>query len=180
MNIFLLKKKLLSLFITLLLFISPNAHSVEFEFNVTIDKQTCKLSVFGTSHNEVDFGSIQSNKIKNNLIDPIPIKVLLTDCKTNDFSDTYVTVNAKSSLNSVTFNDDIKKSFGVRLSNKNSVAQSNLNSDFFKSGDKIWDNINKDQLEKTLYTYIKCKDATSCDPEVGKFSATLTFSYIVD
>ncbi|MEQ4794465.1 hypothetical protein ABN128_30185, partial [Klebsiella variicola subsp. variicola] len=72
MNIFLLKRNLLSLFITPALFISFSAQSIEFDFNVIIDKQTCKLSVSGTSNNEVDFGSIQSNKIKNNLIEPIP------------------------------------------------------------------------------------------------------------
>ncbi|MER1962984.1 type 1 fimbrial protein, partial [Proteus vulgaris] len=83
-------------------------------------------------------------------------------------------------LNTVTFNDDLTKSFGIRVSNKNNVAQSNLNADFFKSEDTVWDNISKDQLEKTLYTYVKCKDPATCDPEAGEFSATLTFSYIVD
>ncbi len=180
MKLCLLKRNLFSLFIPPLLFMSTSAHSVEFEFNVKIDKQTCQLSVLGTHQNEVDFGSIQSHKIKTNLIEPIPIKILLTKCKTNDFSDSYVIFKAKNSLNAITFNDNVTKSFGVRLSEKNSVAQSNLDSDFFKSGDKVWDNISKDQLEKTLYTYIKCKDTTSCEPEVGNFSATLTFSYIVD
>lgn len=74
---------------------------------------------------------IQSNKIKNNLIEPIPIKVLLSDCKTNDFFDTYVTMKAKSTLNTITFNDDLNKSFGIRVSSKNNVAQSNTNTDFF-------------------------------------------------
>lgn len=180
MNIFLLKRSLLSLFITPALFISFSAQSIEFDFKVTIDKQTCKLSVSGTSNNEVDFGSIQSNKIKNNLIEPIPIKVLLSDCKTNDFFDTYVTMKAKSTLNTITFNDDLNKSFGIRVSSKNNVAQSNTNTDFFKSEDTVWNNISIDKLEKTLYTYVKCKDPTVCDPESGEFSATLTFSYIVD
>lgn len=161
---------------------SFNAKSVEFEFNVTVEKPTCKLSVSGTGHNEVDFGNLSSKRIKNNLIDPIPIKLLLTDCNINfnDFPNSYVTMDAKSSLNAVTFNDDTTKSFGVRVSNKNTVAQSDNTADFLKSGEKVWENITENTLEKIFYTYIKCKDAISCTPESGDFSATLTFSYIVD
>lgn len=180
MNIFLLKRTLFSLLALPTLLISFSVQSVEFEFNVRINKQSCKLSVSGTSNNEVNFGSLQASKIKANLIEPIAIKVQLSDCLANDFVDTYVVMNAKSSLNTITFNDDVAKSFGVRVSNKNTVAQSNLTSDFFKSGDRVWENISQDQLEKTLYTYIQCSDPASCDPEAGDFSATLTFSYIID
>lgn len=180
MKIVLLKRKCLTLFILMLSFISFGAQSVEFEFKVTVDKQTCKLSVTGTSNNEVDFGSIQASKIKNNLVDPIPIKLLLTDCKTDDFSDTYVKMAAKATLNTVTFNDDITKSFGIRVSESGTATQSNNDTDFIKSGDIVWTNIDKKSLEKKLYTYVKCKTGTACEPEAGEFFSTLTFSYYVD
>lgn len=179
MKIFQLKRMLLSLLPISLFFISFSTQSVDFQFNIKINKQSCKISVTGTSSNEVDFGNIQLNKIKTNSVEPIPIKVSLYDCKTGDYSDTYVRMDAKSTLNTVTFNDDTTKSFGVRISNKNTVASSTNNADFFKSGDKVWTNINSNDLEKTLYTYVKCKN-TTCEPEVGEFSSTLTFSYIVD
>lgn len=180
MIIFKLGQKILSLSILVLPIISFQARSVEFQFNVKIDKQTCKISVTGTSNNEVDFGSISATKIKNNQIDPIPIKVLLSDCKTSHFNDTYVTMTAKNSLNNVTFNDDAAKNFGIRLSNKDSVAQSSTDTDFIKSGDKIWTNIDSNNLEKTFYTYVKCQTGSGCNSQAGEFSSTLTFSYYVD
>lgn len=175
-----IKYLFLSLPILSLTFLSFIAKGVEFDFNVRIDKQTCKLSILGTSDGEVDFGNIQSSNIKNNKIDPIPIKLKLSDCLTNDFAGSYIIMVPKSNINNITFNDNTNRDFGVSISEKSNAIQSTSDADFFKSDSKVWSNINNNHLEKKLYTYIKCKNNTSCNPDVGSFSSTITFSFIID
>lgn len=170
----------LSLLILLLPFISFTAKGVDFEFNIKVDKQTCKLSIIGTSDGEVDFGSLQLSQIKNNSIEPISIQLMLSDCITNDFTNTYVTMVAKSTINNITFNNDINSDFGIRVSDNSNVMQSTSDTDFFQSGDRVWTDIKSNKLEKKLYTYVRCKSNVSCNPSVGNFSSTITFSFIVD
>ena len=137
-----------------LLSLLPNlgwsANNAEFDFNVKVIEQMCRISIEGTSLNEVDFGNITVSNIEANQVQPIPITITLSDCTP------------------------------VSLSERNNVAASANFSDFIEKGSNAWQNINQDQLHKTLYTYIRCPSGKTCDPQIGPFQSTITFSFLVD
>nr|WP_282559068.1 fimbrial protein [Providencia heimbachae] len=155
-------------------------NNAEFDFSVKVITQMCKISIIGTSTNEVDFGNLTVSNIQTNKVQPIPIKISLSDCLTENFSNAYVKISPKNFLDTITFIDDPTKGFGVSFSENRNVASSKNFSDFLEKNSNIWPQIDADQLDKTLYTYIRCPSGDSCEPQVGNFQSTITFSFIVD
>ncbi|HEQ1857121.1 TPA: type 1 fimbrial protein [Providencia alcalifaciens] len=156
------------------------ANNAEFDFNVKVIEQMCRISIEGTSLNEVDFGNITVSNIEANQVQPIPITITLSDCTTNNFHNAVVKISPKNYIDPITFIDEPSKNFGVSLSERNNVAASANFSDFIEKGSNAWQNINQDQLHKTLYTYIRCPSGKTCDPQIGPFQSTITFSFLVD
>lgn len=166
-----------------LLLISNSAlsnNNAEFDFNVKIISQMCKISVVGTSTNEVDFGNITYSDIQTNKVQPIPIKISLSDCLTKNFTNSYVKISPKNYLDTVTFIDDPMKGFGISFSENDNVANSMNISDFVEKESNVWTQIDANKLDKTLYTYVRCASNGLCEPQVGNFQSTITFSFIVD
>ncbi|ENU1225996.1 MULTISPECIES: fimbrial protein [Providencia] len=176
--------RILSSFILFILsFISFSAlsnNNAEFDFNVKIISQMCKISVIGTSTNEVDFGNLTFSDIQTNKVQPIPIKISLSDCISKNFTQSYVKISPKNYLDTVTFIDDPTKGFGISFSESDNVASSMNVSDFLEKDANVWTQIDANKLDKTLYTYVRCASGSSCEPQVGNFQSTVTFSFIVD
>ncbi|MEQ4673630.1 fimbrial protein [Providencia vermicola] len=168
------------LFLTLITPTSIAGNSANFEFDVKVIAQMCRISITGTSHNEVDFGNVTVADILANKVQPIETKIVLSDCTTNRFKGTYVKISPKNYLDSITFIDDTSKGFGISFSEKNNIMGSSSTTDFVERESQVWKNIDENQLNKTLYTYIRCKAGSKCDPQVGDFQSTVTFSFVVD
>ncbi|EMT6576085.1 TPA: type 1 fimbrial protein [Providencia rettgeri] len=176
-------KLIFSFILFSLLFISPFAlsnNNAEFTFNVKVIAQMCKISVTGTSTNEVDFGNLTFSDIQANKVQPIPIKISLSDCLTKNFTNSSVKISPKNYLDTITFIDDPTKGFGISFSENDNVASSANISDFMEKESNVWTQIDANKLDKTLYTYVRCASGTPCDPQVGNFQSTITFSFIVD
>ncbi|WP_369310904.1 fimbrial protein [Providencia rettgeri] len=172
--------------LTLLLFLTSQSiiaiadNTAVFDFNVKVSAQMCKISIVGTSLNEVDFGNVSAADIKANKVQPIQTNITLTDCTSNNFSGAYVKISPKNYLDAITFIDEPIKGFGISFSELNNIRSSSSTSDFFEKESKVWSSITENQLNKTLYTYIRCPSGKECDPQVGDFQSTVTFSFVVD
>lgn len=156
------------------------SNTADFDFKVNVVAQMCKISIVGTSLNEVDFGNVTVADIRANKVQPIQTKITLSDCMTNNFTGTYVKISPKNYLDSITFIDDPSKGFGISFSEQKNVMNSSSTADFFEKESQVWTNINENQLDKTLYTYVRCKIGSDCSPQVGDFQSTVTFSFVVD
>lgn len=172
----------LSIFFSSLLapLFSVASNSAVFDFNINIMAQMCKISIVGTSLNEIDFGNITVADIRAHKVQPIQTKIVLSDCATNNFIGAYVKISPKNYLDSITFIDDPAKGFGISFSEQNNIVNSSSMADFFEKESQVWTNINENQLDKTLYTYVRCQTGSECSPQVGDFQSTVTFSFVID
>jgi len=166
-------------------FVGSSYSSQEFTFDVTIPKNTCDVSVVGTSANKIDFGSIPLEKFK----DDVPqgkykseFKVNLSNCKNTSFSGAYVSLSGIYNDQNNGFLDDVGKTFAIRISKKANATQSDT--DFFtNTNNKIWTNITATNMSNTYYAYVMCKTGVnncSDDQNVGKFKSTLTLTFVAD
>lgn len=162
--------------------LTPGTH--EFTFNVTVPKNTCEIAIQGTSNNIVDFGNIPLHKFKADASDgkiKLPFTVILSNCKTKNFENNYITLEGNYTQNDG-FLDEPGKTFGVRISKKDNAKPADQ--DFITNSNKVlWSNIVEGQLSKDFYAYVMCKNnITNCaiDQNIGKFKATLTLTYVAD
>lgn len=177
-------RNLSPLFTLCLLLAAPQhafaSNTANFDFNIKIIAQMCKISIVGTSLNEVDFGNVTVADIRGNKVQPIQTKIILTDCTTSNFIGTHVKISPKNYLDGITFIDDPNKGFGISFSDKSNIMNSTSTTDFYERESNVWSNISENQLDKTLYTYVRCKQGNECAPQVGDFQSTITFSFVVD
>lgn len=161
---------------------TPGAH--DFTFYLTIPKNSCEINISGTSKNIVDFGNLPLDKFKSQASEGkivLPFDVKLTDCKTTPFSTDYISISGNYTVNDG-FLDDSNKTFAVRISEQDNAIQSD-NVFYTNTNNRIWKNINENDMTKRFYAYVMCKNGvTNCaiDSNVGKFKATLTLTYVSD
>lgn len=162
-----------------------SADHAEFVFNVRVLQNTCNIAIEGTSKNKVDFGSIPIKKLAsdaNNGAIKLPFIVTLSDCKNSNFSGNYIQISGNY-VNNGYLDSPAGKDFAIRISDKDG-AKSSDNSFFSDTKNKIWTNISGNNLNKTFYAYVMCKNGvTNCSNtagNVGKFKATVTLTYLAD
>lgn len=173
------------LIVSLFGFLNSAQASKEFKFEVTVPKNTCDITVDGTSLNKVDFGNIPMSKFKNEVPQgnvKLAFDVKLSNCKNNTFSGSYISLTGNYIEEFNGFLDDAGKEFAIRISPKSNATQGDT--DFYTNvNNKIWTNIDKSNMSKTYYAYVMCKTGeTSCasNANTGDFKATLTLTFVSD
>lgn len=161
----------------------PTEHGYEFSFDVFVPKNTCDISVQGTSVNLVDFGNVPLKQLELDASQgkvKLPFRVSIISCKTTNYDNNYITLTGNYTNDG--FMDDVNKTFAVRISEKDNLLPNSP--DYVTDKNTIlWKDIKSNNVNKTFYAYLMCKNGVqncAVDQNVGRFKATLTMTYMTD